>query len=85
MNLGSLDSLLSELWGIFTGLDLAWKMGLGRISMDFDSKEALQLVKDGCTMDHPMAGLETDIRNLLNKDWEVVLRSVFREENSVAH
>lgn len=85
LNLGSLDSLSSELWSIFISLDLAWKTDIRRLFIESDSSEALNLVRNGCAADHPRTDLVNGIREFLSRKWEVSLRSIFREANGAAH
>lgn len=48
-------------------------------------EKALNLLKHGCSMDSPFADLVRKTRDFLNKEWEVIMQSGYREGNRAAH
>lgn len=68
LNMGSADSLSSKLKGISAGLELTWRKRFQRVTMETDSREAVKLVKDGCGVEHPMAGPTEEIRSWMNRN-----------------
>ncbi|CAL1412749.1 unnamed protein product [Linum trigynum] len=83
-NLGTATAILSELWGISFGLDIAWKHGGRAIQIQTDSQLALQLIEARHDPIHPYATLLSAIRRKLNRDWLVRLTHTYREGNRVA-
>ncbi|XP_057418459.1 uncharacterized protein LOC130712657 [Lotus japonicus] len=83
-NLGLSNVFWSELWGIFTALHMSLARGLGKVIVESDSLAAITLVNGGCERTHPYASLVLQIRELMQKDWEVICRHTLREANQVA-
>ncbi|XP_057432959.1 uncharacterized protein LOC130725784 [Lotus japonicus] len=83
-NLGRSNVFWSELWGIFTILQLALARGIGKVIVESDSLAAVTLVNEGCERTHPYAALVLQIREMMLKDWEVICRHTLREANQVA-
>lgn len=52
VNLGSCTILAAELWGIFHGLKIAWSRGFMNIVVQSDSKNAINLLTNGCRTYH---------------------------------
>ncbi|KAE8735058.1 hypothetical protein F3Y22_tig00000477pilonHSYRG00219 [Hibiscus syriacus] len=44
--IGLCSSLKAELWGIYEGLQAAWKLGVRQIQFETDSSEAVKLIRD---------------------------------------
>lgn len=75
---------MAELWGIVSGLQIAWESGYKRVCLDTDLQlEVLLLCKpvDSC---HPLASLLSLARSFLCRDCDVQFRHTFREANRVA-
>lgn len=83
--LGSMDKFLAELWGIFTGIQLAWTKGFRRVCFEFDSRASVNLIANGCVVGHPLSQLISSINELRSKDWTVELRWCYRESNGAAN
>ncbi|KAF7844451.1 ribonuclease H [Senna tora] len=79
-----LDVLTAELWGCFHGLTLAWEKEVKKVLLESDSLNAVKLISARCRDEHRCAGLVKLIRNLLDRDWEMVVSHSFRESNFVA-
>ena len=45
MNIGSCSVLEAELWGIYYGLDMAWKTRIRKLVLESDSLHAINLVR----------------------------------------
>lgn len=79
--LGALDDLSAEVWGIFTGLQLAWMKGFRHICIETDSTASIDLIGKGCTTGHPLFPLIHNINELRSREWTVELRRCYRENN----
>ncbi|KAF7809227.1 putative ribonuclease H-like domain-containing protein [Senna tora] len=83
-HLGSCNTLHAELWGILKGLEMARYLELRKVQLESDSLLAIKLIKDPPGQAHPSAALILKIISLLNKEWEVKLRHIYREGNMAA-
>jgi ribonuclease HI len=52
---GRASNLLAEFYDILKGLQLAWDLGYNNISLEFDSKSAIDLILDDDNNFHPHA------------------------------
>ena len=75
---------MAELWGIVTGLSLAWSLGYRRVCLETDSQVAILLLHKPIDRSHPLSSLVTLVKGFLGRDWLCQARHVFREANSVA-
>ncbi|KAF7806109.1 ribonuclease H [Senna tora] len=82
--LGSCDIIWAELNGILDGLELLWCKGFRSVTLECDSEEALELIKNGTADNHPCSGLVHCIRDCINRCWNVDLQHVYREANRAA-
>ena len=57
--------LTAELWGILSGLQVAWMHGIKRIWVESDSLTAVSLIKFGCSQFKNYAGLVNYIKELI--------------------
>ncbi|CAL1368627.1 unnamed protein product [Linum trigynum] len=84
VNIGTATAALAELWAIFHGLELAWKLGFRVVKLASDSQLAIQLIQDRQDPIHPYATLLGLVRRKLSQDWLVNLSHTYREGNRVA-
>ncbi|KAL4386403.1 hypothetical protein GQ457_09G026060 [Hibiscus cannabinus] len=73
----------AELWGIATGMDLAWNLGCRHLIIESDSSEALQMVQQHDSGSDPYI-IVSYIRQFCNKDWNILFSKVARSNNLVA-
>lgn len=83
---GQGDVHMAELLGIVRGLQLAWQKGYGRVICESDCLNAVQSIVSQKTVNlHSCATLLTEIRCLLQDEWEEVVQHVPREKFKVAN
>ena len=78
------DITFVELLAIREGLLLAWKFGFRRVVCESDSLEAVDFIQISVVRSHNLDALLHDIRDLLARDWEVVVVHVPRAVNECA-
>ncbi|KAK8656310.1 hypothetical protein V6N13_098264 [Hibiscus sabdariffa] len=78
--IGKCSVVEAELWGIATGLDLAWDMGYRRVMVESDSADALRLLQRRSTGSGPFSIL-CYLHKLCGKDWTLVFSKVDRRNN----
>ncbi|CAN1162512.1 Putative ribonuclease H protein At1g65750 [Linum perenne] len=84
MNLGSCSITRAEMRGAIEGLQRAWDLGYRRILLRMDSVAAINLLMGRGEPTHHH-GLETALfKDLCRRDWQVVVRHIFREGNHAA-
>ncbi|KAF7813327.1 kunitz-type trypsin inhibitor-like 2 protein [Senna tora] len=83
-NLGKGNSLQAELWGIYFGLEIAWNENFRCVDVETDSVLALQLVSDAPLSGHPLHQIIAKIQELMRRSWDIRIRHVDRDRNSVA-
>jgi ribonuclease HI len=81
---GVSEILKAELLALLFGLRLCWERGVRRLVVRSDSQLALQLVKHGCGPFHASRAVVTLIKEVLDRDWVVILEHTLREGNAVA-
>ncbi|KAF7813793.1 uncharacterized protein G2W53_034769 [Senna tora] len=69
--------------GIIQG-DRNGNININRVTLECDSEEALELIKNGIADNHPCSGLVHCIRDCINRCWNVDLQHVYREANRAA-
>jgi ribonuclease HI len=69
---------------VMHGLTICWESGYRRINCLSDSLQAVNLIRSGVSLHHRFANEVFSIRQLLTRDWEVVLFHTLRERNSCA-
>ncbi|CAI0451814.1 unnamed protein product [Linum tenue] len=84
MNLGRCTITRAEIWGALRGLQMAWDSGHRRVELQLDSTTAISLLSPGSPTNHQHANLVIQFRELLGRDWEVVIRHIYREANFLA-
>ncbi|CAL1377168.1 unnamed protein product [Linum trigynum] len=84
VNIGTATAALAELWEVYHGLELAWKLGFRVVKFASDSQLAIQLIQDRHDPIHPYATLLGLVRRKLSQDWLVNLSHTYREGNRFA-
>ncbi|KAF7838514.1 ribonuclease H [Senna tora] len=79
-----LQEKVAELWGIITGLNLAWQKNYKKVIIETDSVFAKELsLSDGSSFNYWKPFVD-NINMLRNKDWMTEIRDIPRDENRVA-
>ncbi|XP_061338257.1 uncharacterized protein LOC133285098 [Gastrolobium bilobum] len=66
-NLGRGSALRAEIWGLLSGIEMAWDLGCRKLWIEGDSKVAINLITSGCDPCHPVAALIKRINSLLQR------------------
>ncbi|CAN1835795.1 hypothetical protein LINPERHAP1_LOCUS34541 [Linum perenne] len=61
---------------------MAWDVGARRVMVQVDSQVAIALISETGVSCHQHAGEVITIRKLLQRDWEVTISHIYREESS---
>jgi ribonuclease HI len=69
---------------VLHGLQICWESGFRRITCYSDSLQTVTLIREGVSAHHQFANEVFSIRQLLAKDWEVVINHMLRERNACA-
>ena len=62
--IGTCSSTRAELWGVFTGLNFVWNLGLRKIILEVDSKSVAELIEKGCDESNASIVLSIALANL---------------------
>lgn len=83
-NLGQTTAVIAELWGLLSGLELAWELGCRKLHVELDSEIVCKMVHN---QKHPTALLRPFLRKitqLLDQEWDVSVHHIYRESNFCA-
>jgi ribonuclease HI len=83
-NLGVSNILHAELMAIFKGLQLAWELNIRNLWCYSDSVTALKLISEPVDEWHHYAAIIRNIKEILNRNWHVVILHTYREGNACA-
>ena len=75
---------MTKLWGIVSGLSLAWSMGYMRVCLETDLRVAILLLNKPIDRSHPLFSLASRVKGLISRDWFCQARHIYREANFVA-
>jgi ribonuclease HI len=67
---------------VLHGLQICWDKGFRRIVCFSDSLQTINLIRDGVSVHHRFANEVFSIRQLLDRDWEVVIKHTLRQSNA---
>ncbi|KAL9419174.1 hypothetical protein AB3S75_037017 [Citrus x aurantiifolia] len=84
MNIGESSVLMAELWGLYQGLLLAWEAGIKRLLAEVDSLCVTQLISKQVVVPNEFYALVGAIREIISRNWQVVITHIYREANSAA-
>ncbi|KAE8692317.1 Detected protein of unknown function [Hibiscus syriacus] len=73
----------AELWGIFSGLTIAWERGFRQVILESDCKDAVAVVQAQPRVNGVLP-MVPHIQELVRRDWIIHSRYVPRESNRVA-
>ena len=83
-NIGVCSSMTAELWAIYSGLQLVWDKGFRKVVLESDSRVVVGLINGESVRVDRNYNILMQIKNMLGRDWEVVIVHVYREANCVA-
>jgi ribonuclease HI len=69
---------------VLNELQLCWENGFRRIVCCSDSLQTVNLIRDGVSVHHRFANEVLSIRQLIDRDWNVVVEHTLREGNTCA-
>lgn len=78
------DALHAEMWGLYSGLELAWQVGVSHLCVEGDSKLLIDMVTNNCKTNGTTPSLMRRIRNLFDRSWHVEIHHNWREGNRSA-
>ncbi|RYR53791.1 hypothetical protein Ahy_A06g029039 [Arachis hypogaea] len=73
-----------EVAAIREGLEIAWKKGFRRIELETDSQAAVNLMENPPKRHPTLTRPIRRIKELLNRNWQVRIRHIYREANQLA-
>jgi ribonuclease HI len=82
--IGVCDALHAEMWGLYSGLELAWQVGVSHLCVEGDSKLLIDMVTNNCKTNGTTPSLMRRIRNLLDRSWHVEIHHTWWEGNRSA-
>jgi ribonuclease HI len=83
-NLGHTNILHAELMAIYKGLLLAWDLNIKDLWCYSDSVMAIKLITDPVDDWHHYAAILNNIKDIMKRDWQVLLIHTLREGNACA-
>ncbi|CAN1120796.1 Putative ribonuclease H protein At1g65750, partial [Linum perenne] len=83
-NLGKCSITRAELTGIIVGLERAWNAGIRELEIQTDSLAAVRLLTNDKATEHQHASLIAQYNRLLDRNWNISLKHIFREANHLA-
>ncbi|KAL9460437.1 hypothetical protein AB3S75_003611 [Citrus x aurantiifolia] len=83
-NIGISSVTNAKLWGLFYGIDLAWKLGVRNLLVEVDSKCIIDLLANTSNSPNSSLAVIQSIRRLLNRDRHVCINHIYREANFAA-
>ena len=84
VNLGRCAAHLTELWGVYYGLYIAWEKRGTRLELEVDSELVVGFLKTGINDSHPLSFLVRLCHDFIAKDWIARVGHVYREVNRLA-
>ena len=79
--LGIYQPLHAEMWAVLESLLIAWDMGIKNIIVESDAQEVVRLMLEGS--DEADSLLMLEIKQLLRRDWRVIVQFIPRDFNKV--
>ncbi|KAK2405415.1 hypothetical protein QL285_054655 [Trifolium repens] len=83
-NLGVSNILHAELMAIYKGLLLAWELDIKELWCYSDSKTAISLITEPVDEWHHYAAIIHNIKDIITRDWQVIVSHTLREGNVCA-
>lgn len=68
----------AELWGLYQGLKIPWDYGFRFLQVEVDNLGITQLLTTSSGNRHSISSLLWGIKDLLNRDWQVSVKHLYR-------
>lgn len=78
--LGVCSTVMAELWGVFTGLELAHNLQFQKVMVECDSAAVVTLINKVQDDDQEVSSLLTDICQIVKKFSMVIVSHMYREK-----
>ncbi|GAU10638.1 hypothetical protein TSUD_421140, partial [Trifolium subterraneum] len=82
--IGACDALHAEMWGMYTGMQMARRQGFTHIIVESDSKLLIDMVTGSCKLNGKTPILVRRIRDFANLQWHITFKHTWREGNRCA-
>ncbi|GAU24368.1 hypothetical protein TSUD_390770 [Trifolium subterraneum] len=82
--IGTCDALHVEMWGLYLGLDMAWREHFSHLIVESDSKILIDMISDNFKFNGNIPILVQRIMKLLKMNWHVRINHNWREGNRSA-
>jgi ribonuclease HI len=82
--LGHTSAYMTELWGVYEGLQLARRRNIEKVEVQIDSQVLVHNLQNGHNGNIVECALMQRVKSLLELSWEVRITHVFREANRCA-
>ncbi|CAJ2630361.1 unnamed protein product [Trifolium pratense] len=82
--IGDCDALHAEMWGMYTGMEMARRQGYTHLVVESDSKLLIDMVTGRCKLNGKAPILVNRIQDLSNLQWHVMFKHTWREGNRCA-
>ncbi|GAU41583.1 hypothetical protein TSUD_271920 [Trifolium subterraneum] len=82
--IGTCDSLSAEMWGMYLGMQLAWRNGFHHLQVESDSKILVDMIMGNVKINGKPPILVCRIQELLKLNWQVQFKHIWREGNRSA-
>jgi len=69
------------MWGLYLGLDMAWREGISHLIIESDSKVLIDMVTDNCKINGTIPSLVQCIQEILRREWHTQVIHTWREGN----
>ncbi|KAK3211449.1 hypothetical protein Dsin_016155 [Dipteronia sinensis] len=81
LNKGLGSVIEAELWGIFEGLKLVWKVGFRKVIVESDSQSTVLLLSNTIPLNHLLFNIIHVCKSLMENEWSCTIHHVYRESN----
>jgi ribonuclease HI len=82
--IGRGDAYIAELWGVFEGIKLARRLNFSKVEVRTDSLGVVRDITNKKASQINGRALISRIGQMMDHDWEVVVKHVYREANQLA-
>ena len=84
MNIGYCSVTITELYGVYQGLVMAWDHSVRWLLVEIDSQCIVQMFSNLEEMTNEYSPFVLSIKELINKNWHISVNHIYREVNYVA-
>ncbi|CAJ2647032.1 unnamed protein product [Trifolium pratense] len=82
--IGTCDALGAEMWGMYLGMQIAWRQGFNNLQVESDSKMLVDMITGKARINGKPPTLVRRIQELLKLNWQVQINHTWREGNRCA-